>query len=148
MKRISLLISCLVFTACQNTTPLDQVISQTFVHKYGFETSEEEWEAREKDGQIVSLLKNGVKVTRSYQNGQLHGPTTFTFPNSPIVEKLLVYDAGTLLKESLNDPSGMPIREEVYEFDNRTIITLWDDKGAPLSIEEYDDEVLMDGKYY
>lgn len=149
MKRIPLfLLGSLVFTACQSTNSIDQVVSQTFVHKYGFETSEEEWEAREKDGQVVTMLKNGVKVTRSYQNGQLHGPTTHTFPHSSIVEKLLVYDQGSLLKESINDAAGMPIREEVYEFDNRTIITLWDDKGVPLSIEEYDDEILMEGKYF
>lgn len=149
MKRIPLfLLGSLLFTACQSTNSIDQVVSQTFVHKYGFETSEEEWEAREKDGQVVTMLKNGVKVTRSYQNGQLHGPTTHTFPHSNIVEKLLVYDQGSLLKESVNDAAGMPIREEVYEFDNRTIITLWDDKGVPLSIEEYDDEILMEGKYF
>lgn len=94
------------------------------------------------------MLKNGVKVTNTYENGQLHGPTTYTFPHSSIVEKVLVYDAGTLLKECVNDPAGMPIREEVYEFDNRKIITMWDEKGAPLSIEEYEGEFLTEGKYY
>lgn len=149
MKRLFVsIIGCALFTACQSSGPLDQVVSQTFVHKYGFETSAEEWEAREQDGQVVSVMKNGVKVTRSYQNGQLHGPTTYTFPHSSVVEKLLVYDLGTLLKESVNDAAGMPIREEVYEFDNRTIITLWDKKGVPLSVEEYDDEILMEGKYF
>lgn len=140
--------SFILLTSCQNSGSFDQVVSQTFVHKYGFETTPEEWEAREQDGQVVSMLKNGVKVTRSYQNGQLHGPTTYTFPHSSVVEKLLVYDLGTLLKESINDPAGVPIKEEVYEFDNRIIISFWDQKGVPLSVEEYDDEILMDGKYY
>ena len=40
------------------------------------------------------------------------------------------------------------MREEVYEFDDRTIITLWNEKGSPLSIEEYEDEVLIEGKYF
>lgn len=142
------LIGSALITSCQSSNPIDQIVSQTFVHKYGFETSEEEWEARDQDGQVVTMLKNGVKVTRAYENGQLHGSTTHTFPHSSIVEKLLIYDAGTLLKESVNDAAGMPIREEVYEFDNRKIITIWDDKGAPLSIEEYDDEILMEGKYF
>ncbi len=147
MKRFLLfLISCSIIVSCQQST--DQIVSQTFVHKYGFETSEEEWEAREKDGQIVTMLKNGVKITRSFENGKLHGSTTFTFPHSSIVEKLLVYDQGILLKERINDAAGMPIREEVYEFDDRIITTLWDDKGAPLSVEEYDDEILIEGKYY
>jgi antitoxin component YwqK of YwqJK toxin-antitoxin module len=149
MKRVPLfLFSCALFTSCQNNDSVDQIVSQTFVHKYGFETSEKEWEAREKDGQVVSMLKNGVKVCNSFENGVLHGPTTYTFPHSSVIEKSLVYDQGSLLKEQLNDPSGMPIKEEVYEFDNRIIITLWDGKGVPLSIEEYDDEVLMEAKYY
>jgi antitoxin component YwqK of YwqJK toxin-antitoxin module len=142
------LVSAALITSCQSNSSVDQVVSQTFVHKYGFETSEEEWEARDQDGQVVTMLKNGVKVTRTFENGKLHGSTTHTFPHSSIVEKRLVYDAGTLLKESVNDAAGMPIREDVYEFDNRKIITLWDDKGAPLSIEEYDDEILMEGKYF
>ncbi len=149
MKRISsIFLGLLCFTACQTTNSTDQVVSQTFVHKYGFETSEKEWEAREKEGQVVTTLKNGVKITRSYENGQLHGATTHTFPHSSIVEKALVYDQGILLKELVNDTTGMPIREEVYEFDNRKIITLWDKKGVPLSIEEYDDELLVEGKYF
>lgn len=149
MKRASVyLVACALITSCQTSTSLDQVVSQTFVHKYGFETSEEEWEAREQDGQVVSMLKNGVKITRTYENGQLHGPTTYTFPHSAVVEKVFVYDQGSLLKERLNDPAGMPIREEVYEFDNRNVITLWDEKGVPLSIEEYDNALLMEGKYY
>lgn len=148
MKRFLLLSAVAVFTSCQNNNSGDQIVSQKYVHKYGFETTAEDWESREKDGQVVAILKNGIKVTRSYAGGKLHGPTTYTFPHSAIVEKLLVYDDGTLLKESLNDPAGMPIREEVYEFDNRTIITLWDEKGVPLSVEEYDDEILMEGKYY
>lgn len=150
MKRISLFLigSSALITSCQSNSSADQVVSQTYVHKYGFETSEQDWAQREQDGQVVSVLKNGVKVTRSYENGVLHGLTTYTFPHSLIVEKSLLYDQGNLLKEQLNDAAGMPIREEVYEFDNRTVITLWDEKGVPLSIEEYEGETLLEGKYY
>lgn len=148
MKRILFSLASLLITACQSSNSIDQVVSQTFVHKYGFETSEQDWEARDQDGQVISMLKNGVKVSHSYENGHLHGPTTYTFPHSTVIEKIQLYGEGVLLKEQFNDIAGMPIREEVYEFDNRIIITLWDDKGVPLSIEEYDDEVLMEGKYY
>lgn len=146
--QFTFLIAALAFTACQTNSSVDQVVSQTFVHKYGFETSEKDWEAREQDGQVVSMLKTGVKVSRSFENGKLHGLTTYTFPHSSVIERQQLYDEGILLKEQANDAAGMPIREEVYEFDNRTIITLWDDKGVPLSIEEYDDEVLAEAKYY
>jgi antitoxin component YwqK of YwqJK toxin-antitoxin module len=149
MKRVSLfLIGSAIITSCQTSTPLDEIVSQTYVHKYGFETSEKDWEAREKDGQVVTMLKNGVKITRSFENGKLHGSTTHTFPHSSIVEKELVFDQGSLLKEKVNDPAGIPIREEAYEFDNRKVITLWDEKGSPLSIEEYSNDKLLEGKYY
>lgn len=146
--KVLLPVAAIMFSACQTNDSIHQVISQTYVHKYGFETSETDWNARDKDGQVVSLLKNGVKVTKSYENGKLHGLTTYTFPNSPVIEKQQLFDEGLLLKEQLNDSQGMPIREEIYEFGNRIIVTLWDEKGVPLSIEEYDDEILTEGKYY
>lgn len=151
MKRIHLALASVTLLAsagCQNSSSFDSVVSQKYVHKYGFDLSEQEWEERAEEGQVVSMLKNGVKVTRSYENGQLHGPTTHTFPHSAVVEKLLVYDQGALLKEAIFDPAGMPMREEVYEFDDRTIITLWDEKGVPLSIEEYEGELLQEGTYF
>lgn len=147
MRKASL-VSVVLFTACQMQTPFDQVVSQQYVHKYGFSLSEQEWEQRPQDGQVIETLQNGVTITRSYENGSLHGPTTYTFPDSKVVEKSLLYNHGTLLKEILSDATGMPMREELYEFDDRTIITLWDEKGSPLSVEEYDGEYLIEGKYY
>lgn len=136
-----------LITGC-NSNKNNDVVSQQFVHKYGFDVSEQEWEDRAQDGQVITMLKNGVKVTRSYENGQLHGSTTYTFPHSSVIEKLMVYDQGTLLKEVIHDAGGIPMREEAYEFDDRKIITLWDEKGSPLSIEEYANEQLIDGKYF
>ncbi len=136
-----------LLTCCQSNQDGD-ILSQQFVHKYGFNVSEKEWDERSQDGQAIAVLKDGVKVTRSFENGVLHGTTTYTFPNSAVVERLLVYDQGSLLKEVIQDELGIPIREELFEFDDRKIITHWDEKGAPLSIEEYDDELLQDGKYF
>jgi antitoxin component YwqK of YwqJK toxin-antitoxin module len=48
----------------------------------------------------------------------------------------------------LNDPAGIPISEDVYEFDDRKITTLWDEQGTPLSVEEYDGDLLVEGKYF
>lgn len=138
----------LLLSGCFSSDGINPVVSQQFVHKYGFSVTPQEWQEREGDGQIVEMLASGVKIVRSYENGALHGASTYTFPNSSVVEKLQVYDQGTLLKEVSYDGTGMPIREDVYEFDDRTITTLWDDKGAPLSIEEYNGGVLTDAKYY
>lgn len=151
MKRNQLLLvvsSGFILASCQNNGSLDQVISQKYVHKYGFDVSPKEWEERSQDGQIVEELKNGVTITRAYENGQLHGPTTYTFANSSVVEKLLTYDQGTLLKETLFDTTGMPVREDLYEFDDRNIITLWSNRGIPLSVEQYENESLIEGQYY
>lgn len=138
----------LVVSSCQNSGSPDSVVSQQFIHKYGFNLSEEEWEQRAQAGQVVTLLKNGVKVTRSYENGLLNGPTTYTFPHLETIEKCLEYDQGTLLKETLYDVAGIPVREEAYEFDDRIMVTLWSGKGVPISIEKYDGDLLMEGKYY
>jgi antitoxin component YwqK of YwqJK toxin-antitoxin module len=133
---------------CFSSDSNNPVVSQEFVHKYGFGVTEEEWQDREQDGQIVSILKNGIRVTRSFENGALHGSTTYTFPHSSVIERIQVYDQGNLLKEVVHDASGMPMREEVYEFDDRKIITSWDAKGAPMSLEEYNGELLVEGKYF
>ncbi len=149
MKYVLLAACAALFSACQNSDDsMNQVVSQKYVHKYGFDVSEDEWEERSQEGQVITLLSSGVKISRSYENGQLHGPTTYTFPHSSTIEKIMMYDAGTLLKETQCDTSGTPLKEEIFEFDDRTIVTTWDEKGVPLSIEEYDNELLMEGKYY
>ena len=140
--------SLLLLGGCFSSDSGNPILSQTFVHKYGFEVPENEWQEREEEGQIVTLLKSGVKVVRSYENGFLHGPTTYTFPHSSVIEKVQVYDQGVLLKEVVHDEAGVPMREEANEFDNRVVITLWDEKGAPISIEEFEKDLLMEGKYF
>ncbi len=149
MKNTYLLASLgLILASCQSNSGIDQIVSQKYVHKYGFDVSEAEWEERAQDGQVIETLKNGVKVTRSYESGQLHGPTTYTFPHKTTIEKCMTYDQGSLLKETVYDQSGIPIREDLYEFENRNVITLWDEKGIPLSIEEYENDILISGSYY
>jgi antitoxin component YwqK of YwqJK toxin-antitoxin module len=151
MKSVSLflpVLAALLAASCQTSDSPEGIISQKFVHKYGFNVTEEEWEQRAQEGQVISLLKNGVKVTRSYEAGLLHGDTTYTFPSSDVVEKRATYESGSLLKECVYDISGMPIREETYGLDHRTTITLWDEKGVPLSVEEFDGELLVNGKYF
>ncbi|MBI5273329.1 MAG: hypothetical protein HY861_05035 [Chlamydiia bacterium] len=150
MKRIPTLFSAaaLLFSSCERSDSSDKIVSQQFVHKYGFDLSEEEWQQRSKEGRVISTLQNGVTMTHSYENGKLHGITTQTFPHTSTIEKLSVYDQGILLKEVFQDMNGIPIQEEVYEFDNRKIVTFWDERGVPLSIEEYQGDLLTDGKYY
>jgi len=150
MKKYTLAasVALLLLTSCQTNDLSDAILNQRFVHKYGFDVTPTEWSERAEDGKVISALANGVTIAQSYENGELHGPTTYSFPKSSTVEKLLVYDQGTLLKETLFDSKGMPMKEELFEFDDRRVVTLWDLKGVPLSIEEYDGELLTDGKYF
>ena len=141
-------IALLFLNSCSNKQSEEKVVSQKFVHKYGFDVSEQEWAEREKDGQIITTLHNGVTIVNTYKNGELHGDTTFSFPSSDIVRELHVYDEGVLLKKVVYEENSMPLREDVYEFDDRKIITLWNSKGLPLSIEVYERNALMSGKYF
>lgn len=138
----------LLLAGCTTVSDPSDIVSQTFVHKYGFDVTKEEWEERSEEGQVVTHMSNGATLTETYQNGVLHGLTTYTYPDSSIVAKIQLYDQGTLLKETLQDENGVPARQEVYEFDARTLITKWDERGVPMSVEEYEGERLMEGKYY
>lgn len=145
-KVIPIIALATVFSAC--TSSYNNVVSQRYIHKYGFDVSKNEWNERESDGKVVTLLENGVKVTESFENGVLHGPSSYTFPQSNTPEKIAIYDQGTLMKEVINDKKGVPIQEVAYEFDNRKVVTFWDQNGAPLSVEEYENDNLVEGSYY
>ncbi|MBI5346775.1 MAG: toxin-antitoxin system YwqK family antitoxin [Chlamydiae bacterium] len=142
------ILAAAAIVSCQKDNSKAEVVSQHYVHKYGFDVSENEWQSRDKDGQAISVLENGITLTNTYANGILHGPTTYTFPNSSSVEKLYVYDEGVLTKQVTYDITGMPKQEEVFELDSHKIVTLWDNHGVPLSIEEYEDTNLISGKYF
>jgi len=86
MKRSSLFLIPLcnvLLIKCQtsNKDKNDNVVSQRYIHKYGYDVSKEEWESTGYPGQVVTTLRNGVTLTSSYENGVLHGPTTYTFPH-------------------------------------------------------------------
>jgi len=147
LKKLSFIAILLTFVSCQKDND-SNVVSQKYIHKYGFDMSKDEWQARKKEGTSVSVLDNGITVTSNYNDGILHGQTTYTFPNSSIIEKIYIYENGTLVKEIDHDLKGMPYKEEIHELNNRKIITLWDNLGVPISIEQYDSDSLVDGKYY
>jgi antitoxin component YwqK of YwqJK toxin-antitoxin module len=134
--------------ACQKDKKDDQVVSQKYVHKYGYAVSKEEWAAKNYPGQVISSLRNGVTVTATYENGELHGPCTFTYPNSQVVEKYVLYNQNTPVKEILYDISGMPVQETVQLSQHRHSLTQWYSDGVPRSVEEYTDEELIEGQYF
>lgn len=146
VSRLSV-VGLLFLFGCNEGTE-SNVVSQKYVHKYGFDLTEREWQERKQDGQVVTIFKDGTKVVENYSNGILHGSTTTTYPHSAIIKNEKIYDQGVLLKEIMSDEKGIPMREEAYEFDNRRTITLWYGTGSPMSIEEYDKSKLVEASYF
>src|SRR3972149_3913781 len=77
----------------------DPVISQRFVHKYGYALTQNEWESNQYPGQVITSLRNGVTITTTYENGVPHGACTHTFPNSQTIETYFLYNQGEKVKE-------------------------------------------------
>ena len=144
LKWLSFLTIILTLFACHDDND-SNVVSQNYMHKYGFDMSKNEWQNRTKEGTVTTLLDSGITVTNNYNNGALHGLTTYSFPNSSILEKIYDYDNGTLIKETQQDEAGIPYREKTYEPDNKTQITLWDKTGVPISQEQYESNALVNG---
>ncbi len=126
------------------------VVSTRYIHNYGYAVSKDEFETKKYPGQAITVLKNGVTITSTYENGLLHGPSTHTFPHSQTVETRFIYNQGSLVKEVVYDVAGMPLREEVRLSPTRYVSTKWynDGNGIPLSIEEYAGDELVEAQYF
>jgi antitoxin component YwqK of YwqJK toxin-antitoxin module len=138
----------LLATSCHKETNNSQVVSQRYIHKYGYAVSQEEWATKNYPGQVISTMSNGVVVSATYENHELHGPCTFTFPNSQTVERFVMYNRGAVVKEIFYDNSGMPKEERAQLSPSRHSLTLWYADGAPRSVEEYANNELIDGQYF
>lgn len=134
-------------SGCNNQKD-ENVISQRYIHKYGYAVSQEEWESRVCPGQVITSLSNGVTVTETYENGLKHGPTTLTFPHSQTVEHYILYNQGNRVKEVSYDLSGIPMEEWVQLSPTRYSITLWYAEGSPMLVEEFVGEELLEGQYF
>ncbi|CCB89794.1 toxin-antitoxin system YwqK family antitoxin [Simkania negevensis] len=126
----------------------EQVVSKRYIHKYGYDVSKEEWETATYPGQVITTLRNGITVTASYEDGMLHGPTTYTYPHSNSLESLNIYERGNLVKKTSYTLRGIPFKEEVFMSPSHHKITKWYTAGTPLSVEEYHNSELLEGEYY
>ncbi len=148
MRSYVYLLGCLLLAACCKKEQENNVVSQRYIHKYGYAVSKDEFEARKYPGQVVTILKNGVSTTSTYENGLLHGPCTHTFPHSQTVEAYFLYNQGNLVKQIIYDVSGMPLREEVQLSPTRHASTKWYNDGTPMCTEEYGNKELIEGQYF
>ncbi len=143
----SVLAAAVFFSSCFNQNADSSILSQSYIHKYGFEVSKTEWKERNENGKIITAYADGSSETNSYENGILHGVCTLTYPQNQKVKETSEYNKGILYKKTFFNPEGFPMREELYETD-KTILTLWDKKGVPLAKEEYQEGKLIKGHYF
>jgi antitoxin component YwqK of YwqJK toxin-antitoxin module len=138
----------LFLNSCVNNNAESPIVTQRYVHKYGYAVSKDEWEAKHYPGQVITTLRSGVTVTATYENDVLHGPCTQTYPHSQIVESYVLYNQNKPIKEIRYDTKGMPLREAVQLSPLRRAITTWYFDGCPKSIEEYASDELLEGQYF
>ena len=140
---------CITLCGCKKeNTQEDKVISERYIHKYGYPLTKAEWEAKTCPGQVVSTLDNGVTKTSTYEGGLLHGPVTITYPHSQTIEHYYLYNQGNRVKEISYDAAGMPSEEWIQLSPTRYSISKWYNEGSPMLVEEYVGQELLEGQYF
>lgn len=152
-KKNTLLIALLALSAASCSPrccydPCNEVLHETYVHKYGVEVAPQDWSARGQCGQVTSVSKDGTTTTRQYDNGILHGDCTYTFPHSSAVARRDNYHQGALLTQTHYYPSGGAHTEIKPISDARRQVTTWYESGEPKSVEEHEGPTLLSGEYY
>lgn len=137
------IISCNTPRVCE-----DEIISEAYVHRYGVPLDSRDWCARGQHGQVVSVQKDGVIVTRTYDSGILHGDSTYTFPHRDTIAKREKYDQGSLVQEWSYHMGAAPLKRIDYESPIQYSITTWYESGAPQSNERFESNQLIHGQYF
>jgi antitoxin component YwqK of YwqJK toxin-antitoxin module len=136
-------------TSCQVSQPMDcDVVSNTYVHRYGVPLDPREWTERGQDGSVVSMRKDGVIVSRSYEAGILHGACTYSFPYREVVKKKEIYEHGVITEEWQYYPNGLPFKQCIFESPQQYSITVWYESGVPHAHEIYEEGKLTVAEYY
>lgn len=146
MNRIPYTLLLLLVASC--THRRDDIVCETYVHRYGVELPPEEWEARGRHGQVFSTLKDGVTVAQTYDSGILHGETTYTYPHRDTIQKREFYDQGALTQEILTYSNGLPYKQVTHHSPKSQTSVIWYDSGVPQCEENYENGLLVYGKYF
>lgn len=134
-------------TSCQNKSR-DDVVCETYLHRYGVEMSADDWSSRGKDGCVVSTRKDGVIETKNYEGGLLHGEATYTFPHLDTVQKKEYYNNGQISNVVEHHPDGIPHKQTTYQTPQSQSVVIWYDNGVPHAKEEYENGALVQGQYF
>lgn len=137
-----------ITTSCNRNCCRNELVKETYIHKYGVPVSKAEWNNCGKEGQVVKALKDGITVTENYENGALNGKTTYSFSHSSTVQKVELFEQGTLIAATENYPSGVPMSEECFNADGTlSKVTTWYEDGSPAALETYENNLLVYGEY-
>lgn len=148
MKQIaSSILLLLVMTGCKNRIQQNEIVKETYIHRYGVPISKSDWLSQGKEGQTVSLRADGTTVTTSYLSGIMHGPTTYSFPHTSTIQMVENYSQGELISKKEHFASGMPMKEEVFENGELVHFALWYEDGTPKVTEDYSGDFLVSGEY-
>lgn len=136
--------------SCTRNTYIEgeEVVDCVYIHKYGLPVPAEDWMTRGENGKIVSMLKNGVVVTKNYSNGALNGEVTYTFPFSDTIEKMETYVDGRLKSRLHYYRSGIPMKEVQYTSPTLQKLICWYESGSPQYKEQYENSLVMEAEYY
>lgn len=146
--KLSPILAIAFLASCQKNTDTASVVSEQYLHKYGYAVSKQEWNEHYYPGQVISQMSNGVVITTSYEAGYKHGPTTYTYPDSNTIEKTEVYDRDVLIKEIHFNSDGYPVWQKVSLSPTRFEYTAWYQEGNPRCVEEFAGEELLEGRYF
>jgi antitoxin component YwqK of YwqJK toxin-antitoxin module len=144
--KILLLLTALALAGCYSYRKND-IVKETYLHKYGTPLTPTDWESQGKEGQTVALRKDGVSVTTTYSQGEIDGPMTYSYPNSSTIRTCETYSHGRLISKQENYPSGIPMKEENYEEAGILKLTRWYEDGTPQTEEIYHNATLFSGEY-
>ena len=151
MNRLILTIlagGCLCVSCARRSDDSYEIMDRSYVHRYGVPVEPSDWMARGETGKVVTTLKSGVIVSKSYSNGILDGETTYTYPHCECLEKVETYSQGQLVKEESYYRNGTPSKQVTHSADTESQVYGWYDNGAPQKSESYQKDLLVKGEYY
>lgn len=151
MKRkqyLALGLVSLLIAGCGGDSNQKNVISQRYIHKYGYDVSRDEWNKEVHPGQVLTMLRDGKTIVSTYEDGVLHGPSTQSHAHSQTVETLEHYERGKLVKRITFSLRGVPQKEEMFISPSHIMVTSWYPSGTPKYKEEIKDGELISGQYF
>lgn len=135
-------------TGCNTKPCSDDVVCESYVHRYGVPLKADEWTDRGQYGNVISTHRDGVVVSKCYESGQLHGECTYSYPHSDVIQKRETYDQNQLSQEIHYSSNGIPQKQIDYDPSGTKTLTKWYDNGAPQRKEVYNGSTLAQGEYY